>query len=351
MKKLALAAAVLLQLVCSGVNAEGTPESLMHDLLTLKGSNSVEADLEFMRKSGRTSSLLPGELEAYAMAFSFKPESLAAMADKARESGVVLESGELAVTAFYEEVQKYTLAGEGVQEQFDKAAEENPASKSIRLLALSVALTNAAEPSRVPLLVSVREDPIAPDPATIAKLRSDLLAVKSIAASEPYWFNLMAEVLIIQKASEEDVRAVVKEGLEAFPQNTRLAVLGSNRFLPRWGGDASRLERYARFVSELPAMRDRKDIYARIYWNALKLQYRLTLFKVAGKEWGLMEPSLESLVKSYPTLEHLNAAALMACLGGDRAMTRAILRNKKFTPAQRFWQDKDAMELCYGWAS
>lgn len=325
-------------------------ETLLRDLMTMNGKKNVEAELAYVRKAGILDSVLQGEIDATAMARSFEPSKQAAAADTIRDSGVVMANGEMAVTWFYEAVQKFIAEGQLTLHLYETAAVNDAAPTSSRLLAMSVALTNMASASRVPLLVATDDDVLPPDPAALTKLRKDMEASRSALSREPYWYNLMAEIMIIQRANPADVMAIVQEGLAAFPDNTRLVVLASNRFLPRWGGDAKRLADYFDWVSTLPALRNRPDMYARIYWNALSLQYKLTLFKVAEKDWTRMEPALQKLVAAYPTTENVNIAALMACLGGDRAMTRTFLHHEKFNPYGQIWTDPDALPLCWSWA-
>lgn len=326
-------------------------ETLLRDLWTMNGKQNIESELAYVRKAGIGDLILQGEIDSTAMARSFEPLKQAEAADKIRDSGVVLENGELAVTWFYEAVLKYVAEGEITLHLYESAAAAaNPQSSSSRLLAMSVALTNMASASRVPLLVPNDDDVLPPDPAALAKLRKDMEASRSALSREPYWYNLMAEIMIIQRANPADVMAIVQQGLAAFPDNTRLVVLASNRFLPRWGGDAKRLADYFDWVSTLPALGNRPDMYARVYWNALSLQYKLTLFKVVEKDWARMEPALQKLVAAYPTTENVNIAALMACLGGDRAMTRAFLHHEMFKPYGQIWKDPDALPLCFSWA-
>lgn len=334
----------------TALSADTAAEKLLRDLMSMNGKINLEAELEYIRRNKIVDHILEGEIEATAMARSFEPAKLADAADKVRDSGVVMENGELAVTMFYEAVQKFATAGGIALQLFESAAAAKPESSSARLLAMSVALTNIAETARIPLLVEYDGDVAPHDPVALAKLRKDLEASKELLAREPYWYNLRAEVMTIQQGNPADVLGVVHEGLEAFPQNTRLVVIASNRFLPRWGGDANRLLNYLEFVGALPAVRDRSDMYARVYWNALNLEYKLTLFKIVEKDWDRMGPALDTLVKAYPTTLNVNIAAMMACLGGDRAKTRSFLQHAKFKPMQQLWKDPDALPLCFSWA-
>lgn len=353
MKSYVSAVVALLLLVSdhgTALGGDAAAEKLLRDLMTLHGMTTIDSDLEYGRKNKSIDNMLEGVIESFALGRSLEPAILADAADRVRDSGVVMENGELAVTMFYEAVQKFATAGANALQVFESAAAAKPESSSARLLAMSVALTNIAEDSRVPLLVENDGDVLPHDPAALAKLRKDLEASKALLAREPYWHNLKAEVMIIQKAAPDDVLGVVQEGMAAFPANARLVVLASNRFLPRWGGDAKRLADYFKWVSALPAVGDRPDMYARVYWNAFNLEYKLTLFKVVEKDWARMEPALDKLVSAYPSPMNLNIAALLACLGGDRAKTRTFLRHAKFKPMGGVWKDPDALPLCFSWA-
>lgn len=171
----------------------------------------------------------------------------------------------------------------------------------------------------------------------VKSLRGDLLARKHSLSHDPYWYILMVETMLGTGASAEEVAAVTEEGLARHPDNFELVTTATNRFLPKWGGDAEALEAWAAKMSDKFQAREGEAMYARIYWQALRAHYGETLFKTSKVDWSRLMQGLRDLITRQPSHEQLTRASMMACLGGNRALTREAMIHPKAGRDERYW--------------
>lgn len=257
--------------------------------------------------------------------------------------------GDAGNVAFLDDTKPYMLSVMMPDFVYAEWAQKNPTSPLPHLLYASTLLSQAADDRRASIFVATADQNSPIDEKKIATAREYLLLNKFVASKSGYWYNLMVEIAILEGSSANEIKRIIAEGLTAFPENVQLAVLGSNYFLPKWHGDAQALEDYAIWVSDLPAMKGRPDTYAQIYGNALRNHYGLTLFKFASKNWQRMRPSLNALIKNYPGARNSNMASALACLGGDRQITRLAISHDSVGKSVGYWMDPDAYGLCMRW--
>lgn len=270
--------------------------------------------------------------------------------DAFAEKSLKFADGDSAPVGYLAQSQPHLLSVMMPESVYARWSQSEPDSPIPHLLYASTRLSQAAEYHRAAIKVpsAKRDQPI--DLAEIEAARDYLLRHKKVAAKSAYWYNLMVEIAILRAGGEDEIYRLVTEGIEAFPDNVQLVVLASTYHLPKWYGNAQALERYATWVSELPALKDRRDVYAQIYANAMRNQYGLTLFKFATKNWDRMRPSLRQLAEAYPDERNVNYAAALACLGGDRALTRELMEKENVKSYQAYWMDADAYSTCALWA-
>lgn len=193
--------------------------------------------------------------------------------------------------------------------------------------------------------------------AEVRRIKAALLSVKPTASADPYWYTLMAQLLIAERAPTSEVEALVDEGLAKHPSNIALAVVASNHFLDKWSGSSDAFEDFAARMADRFADRDGQAMYARIYAQAMQAQYAGQLFEMSKLDWQRLMTGLRDLVARRPSMEHLNQAAVMACLGGNRELTRNLLVDSRFLYHDAFWYQikkaldgDDAYSLCRHWA-
>jgi len=188
----------------------------------------------------------------------------------------------------------------------------------------------------------------------IQGVHDELLAIKSYASADPYWYVLMAETIIALRRDRAELDQVVEEGLKKHPKNYELILTATAGYLSKWGGNSEALERFAQNVLALSTPEDGVANYARIYKVAFKAQYGVLMFDLAKADWQLLMTSTRELLKQAPSDAHLNDAAVMACAGGNRALTREALQHANFRYSDVYWYNIGTSwhpyEICRKWA-
>jgi hypothetical protein len=186
-------------------------------------------------------------------------------------------------------------------------------------------------------------------------IRRELLSVKSYASEDPFWYVLMAQTLIALRLDRAEMDKLVDEGLRKNPKNYELILTATAAHLSKWGGDAESLERYAQRVLALSAPDDGVSNYARIYNVALRAQYGVMLFDLSKADWNLLMSASRELAEKASLDSIIADTAVLACAGGNRALTREMLRHPNFTYNDASWYNIGTSwhpyKICREWAS
>lgn len=190
--------------------------------------------------------------------------------------------------------------------------------------------------------------------AAFESVRTELLKVKPFAADDPYWYQLMAKAIIALRRDKAELDEIVEEGMKRHPGNYGLIVTAAAGHLSKWGGSAESLENFAQRVLALSSHADGLANYARVYNVALRAQYGALLFDVAKPNWQLLMSSVRDLMARSPSDVHLNVAAVLACAGGNRDLTRTALMHADFVYNSDSWAEIGTTyhpyEFCRQWA-
>ena len=54
-------------------------------------------------------------------------------------------------------------------------------------------------------------------------------------------------------------------------------------------------------------------------------------------------------MQKYPSERNSSLAGVVACLGGDRALTASIITQDTVNASEAYWMDRDAFGLCMNW--
>lgn len=352
MKKFCIAALGILCLAQAASAADTSAHTVRRDLLEV-----LMADLGITEKQGSVVSAdypldkwLTTLLVSHARQFGRNRERLQIVGDRLAKQRVVLADGRMA-SPVYQEALTVERSLLPVFRGFDLDAWQaaSPTSAQPLIASAQARIDRAAGELRVAYFRPNATEGHTPNSTELADVTRFLNVNKAVMAEDPIWHNLMVEVAVYRGAPEDEIKSLVREGLAAFPENIQLAVDASTHYLPKWNGDPSKLASYAAWVMTLPRMSDRHDIYPRIYAHALYRQYQLTLFKLVAKDWRLLQQGIRYMLATYPAHSNMNTAALLACLAGDRELTREILQSPSFQLETGLWLDKDAPGLCGEW--
>ncbi len=352
MRAIWIAAFGFLCLVRGAIAGDANPHNvrldLLHHLMDELEIQAKQRDVIFADHP--TDKWLSTLLVAHARQFGRKRERLQAVGDLLARQRVVLADGRVAAPVYQEALTvERSLLPVFRGFELDAWQAASPTSAQPLIANAQARIDRAAGDLRVAFFRSNATEGHSPNVTELADVSRYLHANKAVMAEDPTWHNLLVELAIYRGAPEAEVKALVSEGLAAFPENIQLAVEASAHYLPKWSGDPSRLRAYATWVLSLPQMSQRVDIYPRIYAHALYRQYQLTLFKLVDKDWGNIRQGIRYMLATYPAIANKNTSALLACMAGDRDLTREVLLEPSFKLEPALWLDKEAPALCGQW--
>ncbi len=356
MKKRSLRCALLaaMAMVMSPVALYGDDAPSQHEQLM----QLLDVDMGFrqenyaeMHRMGNFPDILNGKIEQHATDGFDRSHRIEKILGFMTDNAIILPSGLLA-TVVYHDAMKFGFPGDIllITEGYENWQRAYPQSPVPIVAKASNMLTVDAEQLRAGLLLPGNQiEESTADPAKLERIRQYLITNKPTGSRDPYWYNLMVEISLFLGTSEDEIKSLVQEGLEKFPGNIGLPVLASNRFASRWGGKTGDLFHFATWAQDLPAMRKRPDLYPRIYAQAMRSQYGLTLYQLVKVDWATMRSGIRALSQFSSTDNH-NIGGALACLRGDRRLTRDMISSANFRPNYAIWPDPDAYNICAGWA-
>lgn len=282
---------------------------------------------------------------------SFSPahdvERYEGLANAFRSSMQQTSEGDLKLQFFYEGFAEHTTTIDAFADRWSRRYPSSPAPhllKAQRLLAGSVAFIDG--PLRGPGSIAI----FARNPQGLAATDRALDRIAVRASSDPYWYTLKVTVAAARMDPPSTVERIVAEGLKRHPRNVGLAIMGANRFLPKWGGSADELDAFARRMTAIAEPAEGKGLYARIYWQAFIADFQFDVFRRSKADWSLMKPALDDLLARHPGQKNRNIAALFACLAGDLEETKRHILARDIVYHMGVWHDRQALSACWRWA-
>jgi hypothetical protein len=168
---------------------------------------------------------------------------------------------------------------------------------------------------------------------TVERARQYLTQYKSISAMDPNWYDTMAEVGTIQGWSDTEYGALLREAFDREPTYTDTYFEAANRDLPKWGGNAQKVEKLAREAVARTRTTDGAGLYTRIYWSA----YQDALFTESAIDWAEMKQGMDDVLAHYPSQWNINHFAYFACLAGDYTKALQMMNRIKYQPMTELW--------------
>jgi hypothetical protein len=174
---------------------------------------------------------------------------------------------------------------------------------------------------------SAREVPAegwAPFRASVESARVHLESVKSFAAADPAWYEVMLSVAMAQAWSRPRFDALLREAVERGPGVHRTYFAAVAYLLPQWHGSAADIEKLADEAVAQTGGAEGRMLYARIYWYLSDLYFRNDIFVKTQASWPRMKQGFEAMVERYPDEWNLSHYAKFACMAHDFATAREL---------------------------
>jgi hypothetical protein len=173
-----------------------------------------------------------------------------------------------------------------------------------------------------------------------------LLAHRSVASVDPYYYATLANAAHRNDWSVDAFMAVFDEGAARHPQYLPLYIVPVNTYFARqYGGTPELVEAFARHaLTKVPA-KDRASLYARIYMESWKFtgesprSHQLV-------EWPLVTSGMDDILARYPSQNNFQTFAHLSCMAQDRGKSVALQKHITTPPDLQIWGHAEVYRLC-----
>jgi len=166
-----------------------------------------------------------------------------------------------------------------------------------------------------------------------------LEAHKGVAALDPRWYEMMAEVASVQVWPREQFDRMIDEGLDRMPEYYQIYFAAIDYL------GAAEVEGFARQAVERTRKTDGWGVYARIYWYASQAVFGDNLFRQSRVNWLDMKKGMEDVLSRYADGWNLANFLKFACLEGDGPEMKE-LTGRMDEAAWAVWDEQNYSESC-----
>jgi hypothetical protein len=191
--------------------------------------------------------------------------------------------------------------------------------------------------------------------ATLITDRDFLDRNKSIASQDPHFYAVRAELGSALLEKPERMMALLDEGMARAPDYYPIYFAGMDYFAPTddtGNADAARrMEAFANRAIERTQGREGLAVYARLYWHIYGSVLGKDLFRSSMVSWPKMRQGILDVLRQYPDPWNVSNFAYLACLQGDREMTRQLVVSAGREPVLDVWKPLDLYKRCRDWSA
>jgi hypothetical protein len=179
-----------------------------------------------------------------------------------------------------------------------------------------------------------------------------LLEHADVAMTDSYAHITLLEIGKAMDWDDQQTWNVINDGLKRNPDDISLYMTALTRMLPKWGGDAKRLDQFIRRATEQSKAQFGTGMYARLYSAAAEREYGHRLFQASLVDWPTLKQSYQDMLERYPSGTRRNRYAYMACLAKDKPTMQAQLDalGDKVDAASWGPNPQRSLEGCLRWA-
>ncbi len=196
---------------------------------------------------------------------------------------------------------------------------------------------------------TVRPQDWAPFKTGIEATRQYLEDNKQIASLDPEWYVEMEGVAKVQQWDDDRFQALIDEAMARYPTYYEIYFQAIEFYSPKWGGNATDIERFAAMAMERTRAREGKGLYARIYWYASQSIYDERLFTESLARWSTMRAGIDDVLKVYADEWNLQNFARFACLARDREKALELIERVRGPTYTDVWKGEENFQRCKAW--
>jgi hypothetical protein len=245
-----------------------------------------------------------------------------------------------------EELQEREAAYRDLDARIAKWLKAYPASPCPHLAVSDMHIAHAWSIRGDKFASQVAPEAWAPFRQYIQLARKDLEEHKSVAAVDPGWYSNMLLVAQAQGWERREFDQLLNEALTREPLYYPNYFGAIEYLLPKWHGDASAIEAFARDAVRRTSKSEGRGMYARIYWYASQTDFQNKLFTKSQAVWPMMKSGFDDVIARYPDAWNLNNYAKFACLAHDRPTTKMLLKKIESQVIWDAWDPRELLDRC-----
>ena len=146
---------------------------------------------------------------------------------------------------------------------------------------------------------------------------------KATSSTDPEYYAVKLNIMILQGASKAIFHAVIEEATAREPYYHRTYFNASFYYLPQWGGSDAEVEAFARYAAERTRAGEHSGFYARVFWS---LDECGCGFLEQAADWPRMKQAMRDVYERYPVRWNGQYFADLACRRGDVEEGRRYIR-------------------------
>lgn len=149
----------------------------------------------------------------------------------------------------------------------------------------------------------------------LAQKSYDVLhANREKASIDPEYYALTASTYVALGKSRDEMIALVDMAAAQEPYYLRTYFAASVHFLPKWYGDATQFDIFARYAAEKTRASDQTGFYYRVYWNINQSSGEKNEL---NWDWNDAKKSMRDIYGRYPVAFNANQMIQETCKAGD----------------------------------
>jgi hypothetical protein len=197
----------------------------------------------------------------------------------------------------------------------------------------------------------VKPESWAPFYRHLAMARDNLEKHKSIASTDPSWYETMMVIALAEGWERRKFDNLLNEALDREPLFYQTYFVALEYLLPKWHGSIDEIETFAQNAVKRTITQEGRGMYARIYWYASQTQFGNHIFSKSHVVWPRMKEGFDDVVSRYPDPWNLNNYARFACLAQDQPTTKELLRRTESSVVPEAWSPRSLRDRCTQWAN
>jgi hypothetical protein len=186
--------------------------------------------------------------------------------------------------------------------------------------------------------------------AKIEETRRYLEKIKSIAAVDPHWYEMMLTIARVQSWDAKKFGAMFDAAIAREPLFYQTWFVAADYLLPQWRPNTNDVELFAQMAAKKTAATEGTGMYARIYWYTSQTQFGDDIFKASLANWPKMKAAFDDVLARYPDDWNYNNYGKFACLAKDKKSTRKFFEKIGNQPMRQAWDTPGLIDTCRAWA-